>query len=126
MPLEQLLPLAAQSLGALARMGGEPHLSLSPSSLVIPADGTSDHGVVLVGAGLNTLLPAYSPRDKNAPYFGSPEFMAPELCSGKGSSTQSDLYSVALVLYIGDGKGTFQVQPGYHDAQETNLRETTR
>ena len=65
--------------------------------------------MTVYGAGLSKLLPAYNPREKTAAYYGSPEFMAPEICSGKGASDTSDQYSVGLMMYaLVTGKSPFK------------------
>ena len=94
LPLSEVLPLGASLVQAVAGLESA-HLSLSPS--VIDRTGAS---VRVFGAGLSRLLPAYNPREKNTAYFGSPEFMAPELCSGKGASDTSDQYSIGLMMYV--------------------------
>jgi serine/threonine protein kinase len=58
--------------------------------------------------GYHELLPEYSLATKDGNYYGTPEYMAPEVCSGKSWCPQSDLYSLGILAYhLVTGKAPF-------------------
>jgi serine/threonine protein kinase len=57
----------------------------------------------------NLVFPAYTTGFKGPMFWGTPEYMAPELCSGKEGSSQSDIYSLGiLLLEMLTGKAPFK------------------
>ncbi|MCA9520119.1 MAG: protein kinase, partial [Myxococcales bacterium] len=86
-----------------AHKHGVLHLDIKPELMFV-----RESGVSLAGFGMRHFLPPFQPARRNEAFYGTPEFMAPELCSGKGRTLQSDVYSVAIVLYsIVAGKPPF-------------------
>jgi serine/threonine protein kinase len=60
------------------------------------------YGVKIYGYGLADLLPSYKPLRKQESYLGVPDYMAPELCSGKAAEGSSaDVYAVGILMYEG-------------------------
>lgn len=55
--------------------------------------------VRLQRTGFRHFIPEYSSTENRPVFWGTPEFMAPEICSGKGPSSASDQYSLGILLY---------------------------
>ena len=49
--------------------------------------------------GFRHFIPEYSSNENRPVFWGSPETMAPEICSGKGASDTSDQYSLGILIY---------------------------
>ncbi|MFH1531324.1 MAG: protein kinase [Pseudomonadota bacterium] len=101
MPIEQVVDLTRQIAMAASVAGeaGLQHLDLSSSSVLVTV--LSDGGQVarVSRYGYQSLLPLYSTVKKNLPFYGTAEYMAPELCSGKGADPHSDIYSLGILMY---------------------------
>jgi tetratricopeptide (TPR) repeat protein len=89
----------AYRIGAALRLAssvGENHLDLTSSCIFVDPDALN----VRIGRfGFCHLLPPYSQAQKTRPYHGSPEYMAPEVCSGKAGDAVSDLYALGILIY---------------------------
>lgn len=73
------------------------HQDLKPENIMLTVDGTIkilDFGTVLV-AGSNEII---SPLDKSIPQ-GSVNYIAPEYLMGESGNSQSDLFSLAVIVY---------------------------
>lgn len=87
---------------AAAHRAGVLHRDLKPANIMIDAEGNAritDFGI----AGMSGQI---AEREVCA---GTPAYMAPEQIAGRDVSTQSDLYSLGLVLYE-----LFSGQPAFH------------
>jgi len=74
------------------------HQDLSSSS--IHADLSGDSPLVRVARyGFSHILPPYSPTRKNEPFYGTAEYMAPEVCSGRPADAAVDLYGLGILMY---------------------------
>lgn len=72
------------------------HMDLSSSCVYVDLS----NGMVRIGRyGYSHLLPPYSPTKKNEPYYGTAEYMAPEVCSGRPGDAASDLYALGILMY---------------------------
>jgi len=94
LPQEKAVEMARQLAAGLAAAhnAGVIHQDLKPANVLIDARGRvriTDFGVAQV---------ASQARDPSV-IAGTPAYMAPERLNGRGSSVQSDIYSLGLVLY---------------------------
>jgi len=85
------------------------HYGLSSDVVLVSADEKDVRDATrVVGFGFSDLLPVYSPRLKGA-FFGTPEYLAPETCNGKGRDERSDVYAIGILMYeMAVGKPPFQ------------------
>lgn len=93
------------------------HRDINPSNILLNEDGTP----VLSDFGLVKILDPKSAHPKSTPIMGTPPYMAPEQQHGKATS-QSDFYSVGVVLYemlTNPLKGSLP----YKDDRPPSLRE---
>ena len=101
MPIEQVVDLTRQiaTAASVAGEAGLQHLDLSANSVLVSV--LSDGGQVarVTRYGYQSLLSLYSTAKKNQPFYGTAEYMAPELCSGKGADPRSDIYSLGILMY---------------------------
>ncbi|WP_370053398.1 protein kinase [Neptunomonas sp.] len=86
------------------------HQDLKPENIMLTVDGTIkilDFGTVLV-AGSNEII---SPLDKSIPQ-GSVNYIAPEYLMGESGNSQSDLFSLAVIVYeLLTGKLPYKERP---------------
>lgn len=75
------------------------HLDISSSSIYYGQMAGGAAQIRIDGFGLSTVLPAYSPIKKNSLYFGTAEYMAPEVCSGRPGNGSADLYALGILMY---------------------------
>lgn len=75
------------------------HLNLSSSSIFCNIGSGEPLKVRIEGFGLGQVMPAYSPMKKTSPYYGTAEYMSPEVCSGRPGSASSDLYAIGCLMY---------------------------
>ena len=101
LPLDRILDIAHQVALALkaAEDAGVPHHDLTPGAIGFIDGGDAGQVVQVTGFGLSKLLPLYSTLRKNDPFHGTPEYMAPEICSAKGADHRSDIYSLGIMMY---------------------------
>jgi serine/threonine-protein kinase len=95
-PTDRVRKLALAVLGALAAAHevGIIHRDIKPANILITGDGTAkvvDFGIAKSTEGLDHTLAGQ--------IIGTPAYLAPERLEGKRATPQSDLYSLAVVLY---------------------------
>ncbi len=98
--LDALCSIAMQIARALdlAPRQGIPHLDVSPENVFVSEP--SPAGVVRVDRfGARHMAPLYSTALKTELFYGSPEYLAPEICSGKPSDLAADQYALGFVLH---------------------------
>ncbi|MEV0649001.1 protein kinase [Phytomonospora sp. NPDC050363] len=78
------------ALGAIHAVGIV-HGDIKPGNVLVPSAGGS---VRLADFGV-----AHRIRQEYGPTHGTPEYVAPEIIDGAGSSGKSDVYGVGLILY---------------------------
>jgi len=95
---EETLTIAYRLAATLrvASSVGENHLDLTSSCVFVDPESLN----VRVGRfGFCYLLPPYAQAQKTKPYHGTPEYMAPEVCSGKAGDASSDIYALGILIY---------------------------
>lgn len=104
LPFERVLEIFIPICSALAYAHTQAvvHRDLKPSNILIKrlADGTMQ--VKILDFGIAKVLideTAFNRVTKTGELFGSPYYMSPEQCVGKGIDTRSDIYSLGCVMY---------------------------
>ena len=138
-PLQTRLDLAAQAAEALAAAHGVGvlHKDIKPSNILIrgsaeePRIQLTDFGIgtvtdaALLDQGVTRAGLTQTLLSSSSSSAGTPLFMAPEVIEGKAATTQSDLYSLGVVLYqLVTGNFQRAVAPGWRrDIEDELLRE---
>ncbi len=96
LPLAEAQPLLAKIAEAIdaAHAAGVAHRDLKPENLFVEPDGS----IRVIDFGLAKLA-GESNATTTGHVMGSPRYMSPEQCRGKGADTRSDLYSFGAVAY---------------------------
>ncbi|HSD91341.1 MAG TPA: serine/threonine-protein kinase [Kofleriaceae bacterium] len=100
LPLDEALPILrgiAEAIDA-AHAAGVAHRDLKPDNVFVTAAG----GVKLIDFGLAKLTrddPSATPVTQTGSLFGTPLYMSPEQCRGKGVDTRTDLYAFGVLTY---------------------------
>jgi hypothetical protein len=94
-PLSQTLDLVAQVARALgyAHEQGIVHRDVKPANIMVTASGQaklSDFGIAKIEGTTLTIA---------GQILGTPAFMSPEQCTGRGTDARSDIFSLGAVLY---------------------------
>ncbi len=87
---------------AHAHKKGVIHRDLKPSNIMLVDNGDQRDFVKIVDFGIAKLLnqtDAEMNLTKTGEVFGSPLYMSPEQCRGKGMDARSDIYSLGCVMY---------------------------
>ncbi len=103
LPLEQMITLGKQLLGALdaAHAAGVVHGDVKSDNIIVqpgelgPCVKLFDYGLAIVDGAANEPAPAGG----SMLLAGTPDYMAPELITGHCPTFASDLYAVGIVLY---------------------------
>lgn len=103
LPLEQVVGLAEQLLGALdaAHAVGVVHGDVKSDNIIVQR-GELEPDIKLIDYGLaivDGVRSEPSPGAGSMLLVGTPDYMAPELIAGHCPSVASDLYAVGIVLY---------------------------
>jgi serine/threonine protein kinase len=96
MKVEEVVTLLAPIASALdyAHVQGVLHRDIKPSNIMLLGDGTP----VLTDFGLAKLLESET-ITLTGQVLGTPEYMAPELCTGGVAGPRTDIYSLGVVAY---------------------------
>jgi serine/threonine protein kinase len=96
MKVEEVVTLLAPIASALdyAHMQGVLHRDIKPSNIMLLGDGTP----VLTDFGLAKLLESDT-ITLTGQVLGTPEYMAPEMCTGEVAGPRADIYSLGVVAY---------------------------
>ena len=101
-PPAEATPLMHQLARAIAagEAGGLQHNTLTSEFVRLVPLPEGGYGVKVYGFGLSDLLPSYKPLRKQDAYLGVPDYMSPELCSGKAAEGASaDVYALGIIMY---------------------------
>ncbi|MCU0226708.1 MAG: serine/threonine protein kinase [Bryobacterales bacterium] len=119
MPWPQALEIAAQVLDGIqhAHQLGILHRDIKPANIILPDTRRSTGGfqplTKVTDFGIAQAL-GNARMTREGHLIGTLEYMAPERIQGKGAGPQSDLYSMAIVLYeMLTGRLPFQSQSEY-------------
>lgn len=103
--IERIVRIFTQVCDALehAHKNGVIHRDLKPSNIMlVESDGQKDF-VKIVDFGIAKLVPQEGEEiqqlTQTGEIFGSPLYMSPEQCMGKGQDARSDIYSLGCVIY---------------------------
>lgn len=96
MKVDEVVSLLTPVASALdyAHTQGVLHRDIKPSNIMLLGDGTP----VLTDFGLAKLLESDT-ITLTGQVLGTPEYMAPELCSGEVAGPRADIYSLGVVAY---------------------------
>ncbi len=99
--LPQLIRLGLALGRALTAMAAAhvQHLDLGPHRVWLQGESLNEGAIRCFGIGWWRLLPAYQGGASADAFYGTPEYLAAELCKGQPATATSDLYSAALVLW---------------------------
>ncbi|MCW5964401.1 MAG: serine/threonine protein kinase [Bryobacterales bacterium] len=119
MPWRQALEVAAQVLEGIqhAHQLGILHRDIKPANIILPDSRKSTGGFQPVAKitdfGIAQALGS-ARMTREGHLIGTLEYIAPERIQGKGAGAQSDLYSMAVVLYeMLSGRLPFQAESEY-------------
>ncbi|MCH9670630.1 MAG: protein kinase [Gammaproteobacteria bacterium] len=95
LPLEQVVTYIKQTGEALdyAHKKGVTHRDVKPANIMLTTTGKAKLG------DFGIAHRAFTDRTQLVGSFGSPRYMSPEQARGEEVSTQSDIYSLGVVLY---------------------------
>jgi serine/threonine-protein kinase len=117
-PVERALPILIQACGALdeAHKQGIIHRDLKPENIFLCQQAGMKDYPKLLDFGLakvteREMRPGSVILTQEGMVFGTPEFMSPEQAQGKTLAAQSDIYSIAVILYeVLTGKLPFEAK----------------
>lgn len=103
-PAPNILPIYDALLAVLAflHQGGIVHRDIKPSNILLPRDTTDRSVVKLIDWGLASRVQSPDRADKltrSGIPIGTPLYMSPEHCQGRGIDEKSDVYCLGLVLF---------------------------
>jgi serine/threonine-protein kinase len=118
MPPERALPILIQVCGALdeAHKAGIVHRDLKPENIFLCTQGGMKDYAKVLDFGLakvteREMRPGSIILTQEGMVFGTPEFMSPEQAQGKTLGPESDIYSLAVILYeVLTGKLPFEAK----------------
>ncbi len=124
LPPERAFPIALQVADALSASHkcGIVHRDLKPDNIILLQRGRDRDFVKLLDFGIAKLTgdAAGSSRTRTGIVMGTPAYMSPEQCEGRGSvDLRTDVYALGIVVYemltgrvpfIGEGYGEILVQ----------------
>src|SRR3954465_11058504 len=118
MTIERGLPILIQACNALdeAHRAGIIHRDLKPENIFVTSMGGMKDFAKVLDFGLakvteREMRPGSIILTQEGMVFGTPEFMSPEQAQGKTLTAQSDIYSLAVILYeVLTGKLPFEAK----------------
>ncbi len=102
---ERCISIFSQACDALAHahQKGIIHRDIKPSNIMLAQTDTSAEMVKVLDFGIAKTLPQFEHGEASltmtGEFFGSPQYMSPEQCTGKELDARSDVYSLGCVIY---------------------------
>jgi serine/threonine-protein kinase len=98
----RVIHLARQACGSLAEAHerGILHRDIKPANLFVTHVGDEYDVVKVLDFGVARLQGPAQTQTEAGALFGTPDFMAPEVCGGEGADARSDVYSLGASLYF--------------------------
>jgi serine/threonine-protein kinase len=102
LPAARVIHLGRQVCGSLAEAHerGVLHRDIKPANLFVTRVGEDRDVVKVLDFGVARLQGPAQTQTEAGALFGTPDFMAPEVCGGEGADARSDLYAVGASLYF--------------------------
>jgi eukaryotic-like serine/threonine-protein kinase len=102
LPAARVIHLARQACGSLAEAHarGVLHRDIKPANLFVARLGDEHDVVKVLDFGVARLQGPAQTQTEAGALFGTPDFMAPEVCGGEPTDARSDLYAVGASLYF--------------------------
>jgi serine/threonine-protein kinase len=102
LPAARVIHIARQVCGSLAEAHerGILHRDIKPANLFVARIGDEHDVVKVLDFGVARLQGPAQTQTEAGALFGTPDFMAPEVCAGEGTDARADLYAVGASLYF--------------------------
>jgi serine/threonine-protein kinase len=102
LPAARVVHFARQVCGSLAEAHarGILHRDIKPANLFIARIGEARDVLKVLDFGVARLQGPAQTRTEEGVLFGTPDYMAPEICGGERSDARSDVYSIGASLYF--------------------------
>ena len=102
LPAARVVRLARQACGSLAEAHarGILHRDVKPANLFVARVGEQRDVVKVLDFGVARLQGPAQTQSEAGAIFGTPDFMAPEMCGGEGADPRSDVYSLGASIYF--------------------------
>ena len=102
MPAGRVIYLARQVCGSLAEAHarGVLHRDIKPANLFAAHIGNESDVIKVLDFGVARLQGPAQTQTEAGALFGTPDFMAPEVCGGEETDARSDLYAVGASIYF--------------------------
>jgi eukaryotic-like serine/threonine-protein kinase len=102
LPASRVIHFARQLCGSLAEAHARQilHRDIKPANLFIARVGEARDVLKVLDFGVARLQGPAQPQTEEGTLFGTPDFMAPEMCGGERTDGRSDIYSVGASLYF--------------------------
>lgn len=102
LPAARVIHLARQACGSLAEAHerGILHRDVKPANLFVTRVGEERDVVKVLDFGVARLQGPAQTQTEQGALFGTPDFMAPEVCGGEGADARSDVYSLGASIYF--------------------------
>ena len=101
LPAARVVHFARQLCGSLAEAHarGVLHRDIKPANLFVARLGDEHDVVKVLDFGVARLQGPAQTQTEEGVLFGTPDFMAPEICGGERADARSDVYSIGASLY---------------------------
>jgi serine/threonine-protein kinase len=102
LPSARVIHFARQLCGSLAEAHarGILHRDIKPANLFVARIGEARDVIKVLDFGVARLQGPAQTQTEEGVLFGTPDFMAPEICGGERADARSDVYSIGASLYF--------------------------